>query len=338
MWCACGNRSKNEGLDPMRYLTEPARKFWKLQTLTVILLLLVFGLLPGRVCGQTANQIFIDQVSGSGTGSNLTLTAVQIGSANLIAGSNAASTQAPAPGNVPFAILAGDDQNIVIEQFGIGNAAFLDIIGGNAVVQAVSVGDQNELRLECSDSGATCGLASIDLNVTGDTNTLDYLFGDNVATDSLSLTFTINGSGNRAIDLADYGANTVNSASLIIGQRTITLDGGLPPHLERDINGDITFSTSSAAPTDGAQAFVVEDFAQTNSIDGLNQTVDILIFGDGNTMTTEIAGSNHTLQMAVDGDNSVLSVRMGGDNSVVDLRLEGDNANVAVISSDILGR
>ena len=112
----------------------------------------------------------------------------------------------------------------------------------------------------------------------------------------------------------------------------------IPAHLERDLSGHLTLATSTAALTDGTTSFSTSDFASTNDIDGTNQNVDVIVFGDTNSFLTEVSGSNNTLDLTIDGSNSEVSIRMGSNNSTIDLRLEGDDASVAIISDDNFAR
>ena len=293
--------------------------------------LLVVILATSSASAQT-NTIHIDQVSSSATGSDLTLTVVQIGSGNVIQGSNNAST---AVGSGFFAILTGNTQSVVVEQVGTDNKALLDLIGDSLTTTLVVQGDTNDVTLECI--GNTCGSATMDLSIVGGLNEIDYRFGNSASVSSLALGYTIVGSSNIADDKANFAVGVSNAAEATTASRSV-VSAGSPAQLERDLSGDLTLATSTAALTDGTTSFATSDFASTNDIDGTNQNVDVIVFGDTNSFLTEVSGSNHTLDLTIDGSNSEVSIRMGSNNSTIDLRLEGDDASVAIISDDNFAR
>ena len=279
------------------------------------------------------NTIHIDQVSSSSTGSDLTLTVVQIGSGNVIQGSNTASTAVTGGGF--FAILTGNTQKVVVEQVGSTNKAFLDLIGDSLDVSLVVQGDSNDVILECI--GNTCGTAKMDLSIVGSLNEIDYRFGNSAAVSTLDLSYTIVGSSNTSDDTANFPTGISNAAQATTASRSVVTSGS-PAQLQRDGSGDLTLATSTAALTDGTTAFATSHFATTNDISGTNQDVDVIVFGDSNAFLTEISGSNHTLDLTIDGSRSEVSVRMGSNNNTIDLRLEGDDAAIAVISDDNFAR
>jgi len=279
------------------------------------------------------NTIHIDQVSSSASGSDLTLTVVQIGSANQIRGSNTASTAVSGGGF--FAILTGNTQNVVVEQVGSTNKAFLDLIGDSLTTKVVVQGDTNDVILECI--GNTCGTAKMDLSIVGSLNEVDYRFGNGAAVSNLDLKYTIVGSSNTADNTANFDVGVANAAQAATASRSV-VSSGSPAQLQRNSDGDLTLATANAALTDGTTSFATSDFASVNDIDGTNQNIDVIVFGDSNSFLTEIAGSNHTLALTIDGSKSEVSVRMGSDNSTIDLRLEGDDASVAIISDNNFAR
>ncbi len=293
--------------------------------------LFVAVLVASSASAQT-NTIHIDQVSSSASGSDLTLTVVQIGSGNVIQGSNTAST---AIGSGFFAILTGNTQSVVVEQVGTDNKALLDLIGDSLTTTLVVQGDDNDVTLECI--GNTCGSATMDLSIVGGLNEIDYRFGNSASISSTALTYTIVGSSNTSDDTQNFASGVTNAAEATTASRTVITEGS-PAQLQRDVSGDLTLATSTAALTDGTTSFTTSDFASTNDIDGTNQNVDIIVFGDSNSFLTEVSGSNHTLDLTIDGSNSEVSIRMGSNNSTIDLRLEGDDASVAVISDDNFAR
>ena len=293
--------------------------------------LFVAVLVASPASAQT-NTIHIDQVSSSATGSDLTLTVVQIGSGNVIQGSNTAST---AVGDGFFAILTGNTQTVVVEQVGTDNKAFLDLIGDSLTTTLVIQGDDNDVTLECI--GDTCGSATMDLSIVGGLNEIDYRFGNSASISSTALNYTIVGSSNTSDDTENFGSGVINAAEATTASRSVVTEG-TPAQLQRDVSGDLTLATSTAALTDGTTSFTTSDFASRNDIDGSNQNVDVIVFGDSNSFLTEVSGSNHTLDLTIDGSNSEVSIRMGSNNSTIDLRLEGDDASVAVISDDNFAR
>jgi uncharacterized metal-binding protein len=224
---------------------------------------------------------------------------------------------------------------VVVEQVGTDNKALLDLIGDSLTTTLVVQGDNNDVTLECI--GNTCGSATMDLSIVGGLNEIDYRFGNSASISSTALTYTIVGSSNTSDDTQNFASGVTNAAEATTASRTVITEGS-PAQLQRDVSGDLTLATSTAALTDGTTSFTTSDFASTNDIDGTNQNVDIIVFGDSNSFLTEVSGSNHTLDLTIDGSNSEVSIRMGSNNSTIDLRLEGDDASVAVISDDNFAR
>ena len=293
---------------------------------------LIIGIITTSLASAQTNTIHIDQVSTSASGSDLTLTAVQIGTSNVIQGSNNAST---AIGGGFFAILTGNTQTVVVEQIGNTNKAFLDLIGSSLTTRLVVQGDSNDVILECI--GDTCGSATMDLSIVGNLNEVDYRFGNSASVSNLALAYTVVGASNTADDTANFAVGVDNAAEALTAGRSV-ITAGSPAQLQRNADGDLTLATVSATLSDGTTTFSTADFATTNDINGTNQSIDVIVFGDSNSFLTEIAGSNHTLDLTIDGSNSEVSIRMGSNNSTIDLRLEGDDASVAIISDDKFAR
>jgi hypothetical protein len=146
----------------------------------ILLLLLSFGLMAD-------NEIYIDQ-----TGNNVNIDIEQLGSSNLIGGTDAVS------GTMTAAVLNGGTWTFDINQIGSSNKFLTDgIFGDNFTGYFEFNGDSNEFEFSMDTTGLnTADFADINFDITGSSNTFDWDIAQVSGASYLDLDFILDGDSN----------------------------------------------------------------------------------------------------------------------------------------------
>ena len=143
----------------------------------ILLLLLSFGLMAD-------NEIYVDQ-----TGNNVNIDIEQLGSSNLIGGTDAVS------GTMTAAVLNGCTWTFDINQIGSSNKFLTDgIYGDNFTGFFEFDGDSNEFEFSMDTTGLnTADFADINVDVTGSSNAFDWDIAQSSGASYLDLDFILDG-------------------------------------------------------------------------------------------------------------------------------------------------
>jgi hypothetical protein len=143
----------------------------------ILLLLLSFGLMAD-------NEIYIDQ-----TGNNVSIDIEQLGSSNLIGGTDAVS------GTMTAAVLNGGTWTFDINQIGSSNKFLTDgIYGDNFTGFFEFDGDSNVFEFSMDTTGLnTADFADINVDVTGSSNAFDWDIAQSSGASYLDLDFILDG-------------------------------------------------------------------------------------------------------------------------------------------------
>jgi len=146
----------------------------------ILLLLLSFGLMAD-------NEIYIDQ-----TGNNVNIDIEQLGSSNLIGGTDAVS------GTMTAAVLNGGTWTFDINQIGSSNKFLTDgIFGDNFTGYFEFNGDSNEFEFSMDTTGLnTADFADINFDITCSSNTFDWDIAQVSGASYLDLDFILDGDSN----------------------------------------------------------------------------------------------------------------------------------------------
>ena len=158
------------------------------------------------------NEIYVNQ-----SGSNASIDLEQLGSSNLIGGTQASS------GSMTALDLDGSTMTLDINQIGASNIFRSDAIDGDNFTGFFEFdGDSNVIDLLLNSGGlVTSDYVNINLDVTGSSNEFDVDIGSDYSSSYLDADWTILGDSNDLTFNIDY-ANAVNQID--INGSTNTLD------------------------------------------------------------------------------------------------------------------
>ena len=141
------------------------------------------------------NEIFVSQ-----TGSNALIKLEQLGSSNLIGGTNASAGSLTALG------LVGSDMTLTINQIGASNLFRADDFNGDNVTAYWNfTGDSNVFDLVMNSLEAnTSDYVNLNIQATGSSNTFDLAIAENDDAGYLNLDWLIDGDSNDFTFAIDY--------------------------------------------------------------------------------------------------------------------------------------
>ena len=221
------------------------------------------------------NEIYIDQ-----TGSNSSIDLEQLGSSNIIGGTDAIS------GTMTKAILTGGTMTLDINQIGSSNKFLTGgLLGDNFTGFFEFDGDSNVFDIDM-DTGGLNGADYVDMNIdiTGSSNEFDLNFGENDSVDYLDLDWIIDGDSNEFTFNVDYSYAT-NYIDILGDSNTLTFDAdgyGVSSsdagYFYLDLEG------SSNTITIEQQSTLARDWLKIES-NGSNQNICV-VQSDGGTTTS----------------------------------------------------
>ena len=234
----------------------------------ILLLLLSFGVMAD-------NEIYIDQ-----TGNNVNIDIEQLGSSNLIGGTDAVS------GTMTAAVLNGGTWTFDINQIGSSNKFLTDgIYGDNFTGFFEFDGDSNEFEFSMDTTGLnTADFADINVDVTGSSNTFDWDIAQSSGASYLELDFILDGdSSDITFDIdSDYYTAYIdifgdsNTKTLLkSGYGASSIDGG---YFYLDLNGSTNTIEIEQKSTLAADWLKIESDASNSNI--------CVIQSDGGTSTS----------------------------------------------------
>ena len=141
------------------------------------------------------NEIFVSQ-----TGSNAAIKLEQLGSSNLMGGTNATSGSLTALG------LSGSDMTLTINQIGANNIFRADnFVGDNVTAYRNFAGDSNVFDLVMNSLSANSSdYVNLNIQTTGSSNTFDLAIAENDNASYLDLDWLIEGDSNTFSFDIDY--------------------------------------------------------------------------------------------------------------------------------------
>tara|TARA_R100000353_G_scaffold2791_1_gene4193 strand:- start:314 stop:1033 length:720 start_codon:yes stop_codon:yes gene_type:complete len=141
------------------------------------------------------NEIFVSQ-----TGSNAAIKLEQLGSSNLMGGTNATSGSLTALG------LSGSDMTLTINQIGANNIFRADnFVGDNVTAYWNFAGDSNVFDLVMNSLSANSSdYVNLNIQTTGSSNTFDLAIAENDNASYLDLDWLIEGDSNTFSFDIDY--------------------------------------------------------------------------------------------------------------------------------------
>ena len=174
----------------------------------VLLLFLSFGL-------YADNEVFVSQ-----TGSNAVIKLEQLGSSNLIGGTNASAGSLTALG------ISGSDMTLTINQIGSSNLFKADDFNGDNVTAYWNfAGDSNVFDLVMNSLEAnTSDYVNLNIQTTGSSNTFDLAIAENSDAGYLNLDWLIDGDSNEFSFDIDY-ENATNYIDVLGDSNTLTFTG-----------------------------------------------------------------------------------------------------------------
>jgi len=174
----------------------------------VLLLFLSFGL-------YADNEVFVSQ-----TGSNAVIKLEQLGSSNLIGGTNASAGSLTALG------ISGSDMTLTINQIGSSNLFKADDFNGDNVTAYWNfAGDSNVFDLVMNSLEAnTSDYVNLNIQTTGSSNTFDLAIAENSDAGYLDLDWLIDGDSNEFSFDIDY-ENATNYIDVLGDSNTLTFTG-----------------------------------------------------------------------------------------------------------------
>ena len=174
----------------------------------VLLLFLSFGL-------YADNEVFVSQ-----TGSNAVIKLEQLGSSNLIGGTNASAGSLTALG------LSGSDMTLTINQIGTSNLFKADDFNGDNVTAYWNfAGDSNVFDLVMNSLEAnTSDYVNLNIQATGSSNTFDLAIAEDSDAGYLNLDWLIDGDSNELTATIDY-ENATNYIDILGDSNTLTFAG-----------------------------------------------------------------------------------------------------------------
>jgi hypothetical protein len=234
----------------------------------LLLLLLSFGVMAD-------NEIYIDQ-----TGNNVNIDIEQLGSSNLIGGTDAVS------GTMTAAVLNGGTWTFDINQIGSSNKFLTDgIFGDNFTGFFEFDGDSNEFEFSMDTTGLnTADFADINVDVTGSSNTFDWDIAQSSGASYLDLDFILDGdSSDITFDIdSDYYTAYIdifgdsNTMTLLkSGYGASSSDGG---YFYLDLNGSTNTIEIEQTSTLALDWLKIESDASNSNI--------CVIQSDGGTTTS----------------------------------------------------
>tara|TARA_R100000700_G_C3177711_1_gene153016 strand:+ start:487 stop:1215 length:729 start_codon:yes stop_codon:yes gene_type:complete len=161
------------------------------------------------------NEIYVNQ-----TGSNASIDLEQLGSSNIIGGSDSVA------GTMTKATLNGGSMTLDINQIGSSNQFLTGGLYGSDFTGFFEFdGDSNIFDIDLDTSGLN-GADFVDLNIdiTGSSNTFDVDLGESSAVDYLNLDWIIDGDSN-AFDYAIDSEYATNYVDLFGDSNTINFTG-----------------------------------------------------------------------------------------------------------------
>ena len=244
--------------------------------------------------------------------------------------------------------VAGDDNEMFIDQAGNSNDVTVDIDGDSNVSENIQTGDRNDAVV------VIAGDTNRDLTTqTGDDNTSDVtITGDlNAATltqigDDNDSDLSITGDSNASTTAQNGNAN--DSSVTITGDfNTASLtqsgdDNGSVVSIEGDSNGSTTTQTGNA---NDSSVTITGDFnTATQTQTGNSNDWTASIIGNTNVATLLQSGNDNVASLTIDGDfNSSTLTSLGNDNSITgtvdgnsnqSTVLQSGNSNIAVFAQN----
>ena len=234
----------------------------------LLLLLLSFGVMAD-------NEIYIDQ-----TGNNVNIDIEQLGSSNLIGGTDAVS------GTMTAAVLNGGTWTFDINQIGSSNKFLTDgIYGDNFTGFFEFDGDSNVFEFSMDTTGLnTADFADINVDVTGSSNAFDWDIAQSSGASYLDLDFILDGdSSDITFDIdSDYYTAYIdifgdsNTMTLLkSGYGASSSDGG---YFYLDLNGSTNTIEIEQKSTLALDWLKIESDASNSNI--------CVIQSDGGTTTS----------------------------------------------------
>ena len=161
------------------------------------------------------NEVYVDQ-----SGSNAAIDIEQLGSSNLIGGTDAVS------GTMTALDLDGLRMTLDINQIGSSNIFRSDAIDGDdATLFFEFDGDSNVWDMLMNSSGlVSSDFVNMNVDVTGSSNEFDVNIGEDSSASYLDLDWTILGDSNDLSFNIDY-VNATNFMDITGDSNTITFDG-----------------------------------------------------------------------------------------------------------------
>ncbi len=179
----------------------------------ILFSLLVIGISSSLVYGD--NEVYVDQ-----SGNNASIDLEQLGSNNLIGGTQAVS------GTMTFLDLDGVTMALDINQIGSSNIFRSDAIDGDNFTGFFEYdGDSNVWDLLVNSSGLIASdYINMNIDVTGSSNTADIKIAENADSSYLDLDWIILGGSNQLDFDIDY-ANAVNYMDINGSSNTVNFSG-----------------------------------------------------------------------------------------------------------------
>jgi len=161
------------------------------------------------------NEIYVDQ-----SGNTASIDLEQLGSSNLIGGTNAVS------GTMTALDLDGISMTLDINQIGTSNIFRSDAIDGdNFTGFFESDGDSNVMDILMNSTGLiSADYVNLYIDVTGSSNEFDLKIAENADSSYLDLDWTILGDSNQLNFDIDY-ANAINYVDINGGSNTVNFTG-----------------------------------------------------------------------------------------------------------------
>ena len=161
------------------------------------------------------NEIFVSQ-----TGANAAIKLEQLGSSNLMGGTQAVSGSLTALG------LSGSDMTLTINQIGANNIFRADNFNGDNVTAYWNfAGDSNVFDLVMNSLEANSSdYVNLNIQTTGSSNTYDLAIAENSSASYLDLDYLVDGDQNSITTTIDYEYAT-NYMDILGDSNTITFAG-----------------------------------------------------------------------------------------------------------------
>ena len=222
------------------------------------------------------NEIFVSQ-----TGANAAIKLEQLGSSNLMGGTQAVSGSLTALG------LSGSDMTLTINQIGANNIFRADNFNGDNVTAYWNfAGDSNVFDLVMNSLEANSSdYVNLNVQTTGSNNTYDLAIAENSSASYLDLDYLVDGDQNSITTTIDYEYAT-NYMDILGDSNTITFAGsgyaGTSANNSAFFYLDLDGSSNTLSVTQAST--LARDYLKITA-DGSNSTFCI-VQNDGGTATS----------------------------------------------------